>query len=827
MVEAIESLDFELEIGHGHGREYPVTVLESPAGQAQGTLHFPFSQQLLERHLEELQVALLGSAGSRREEPSKQEPATQNFGRRLFDALYAGEVGILYDSSRHQAAVQGKVLRLKLRIEPPELAILPWELLYDSHLGEYLCLSHATPLARYVEHPEPTQPPAVTPPLRILGIVAAPRGSIRAALEREKRLLEDATQHLQSLELVAVEWVEGGTWSDLMQAFGSKDWHVVYYVGEGGIDDTGEGFVVLADDDDDGQSDRLSAARLSRLLASRTSLQLVWLSPAQGAQGDGRDRFSSIATHLVRRGIPAVLTMQYRLSERVTEAFTEAFYAALAASMPVDLAVTKGRMAVRTEVTGTLQWSIPVLHSHSPGHCPFDRETLAATARQRGDEALASDQFERAILQYTLAAEVGADPDARERIELAEEAGQALRSAQDTLSTRVGSAEARTDAVIKVVDDLKSLEQRLPDSQAIHQLLSQAEEEKSALRDQLWQDGQQLMRRRAVGLTLAGQRRQMEECVRLLEKAALLDREESAALRDDLAKATHRLGYLQNAQAQAKADRGRRLRVYGIIAAAVMGVLLVVYLVLTLVPTPTPVAEATPGHTASPTPTAMPTATAAPSHTPRLTRTAIPAATATSASGEIPTPGVTASPSPPPTYTSTLTSTPTREPTATPTWTATSTPPPTEPVAATLPPATPSPAPNLLPTATPTPGIIYPAPDLVQPEDVVFLSQGADTKYTMHWEWDGTLQAEEWFDVRIWQAGMPHHGVAWTKQPQYVYDICLKGNGQYFWSVAIVRGEGGLWLADLSLEATPRRFSSSRSDEWCATHGRWVQDIVE
>ena len=827
MVETIESLDFELEIGHGHGLKYPVTVLESPAGRATGTLHFPFRPQRLERHLEEVRIALLHSAGSRQEASSEGERATQDFGRRLFDALFADEMGILYDSSRHQAAAQGKVLRLKLRIEPPELALLPWELLYDSHLGEYVCLSHATPLSRYIEHAEPAQPPAVAPPLRILGIVAGRRGSTRAALEREKRLLEEATQHLQSLELVAVEWVECGSWSDLLQAFGSRDWQVIHYYGEGGLDDSGEGFVALAEGGDDGQGDRLSATRLSRLLASRMSLQLVWLSATQGAKGGGQDRFSSTATHLVQRGIPAVLTVQYGLSERVTEVFIEAFYAALAASMPVDLAITKGRMAVRSEVPGSLEWSLPALHTRSPGHCPLDRETLAITARQRGNEALAGDEFERAILQYTLAAEVGADPDARERVELAEEAQQALRDAQDLLSTRADRAEARADAVIQAVEELKSLKQRLPESQAIEQWLSKAEEEKSVLRDQLWQDGQQLMKRKAVGLTLAVQRRRMEESVRLLQKASLLDREESAALKEDLAKATRRLGYLQNAQAQAKAGRGRRLRVYGILAAAVIGVLLVVYVVLKLVPTPTSVAEATPGHTATPAGTIILTATAIPSHTTEPTGTTVPTIMATSDGSANPTLGVTASPSPAPTDTPTLTSSPILEPTVTPTWTATSTPAPTEPPAATPPPATPIPALALTPTATPTAGIVYPAPVLVQPEDVVFLSQGADSRYIMRWEWDGTLQTDEWFDVRIWQAGMPHHGVAWTKEPQYVYDICLKRNGLYFWSVAIVRGEGGLWLADLSPEATPRRFSSSRSDEWCNLHERWVQDIAQ
>jgi hypothetical protein len=95
----------------------------------------------------------------------------------------------------------------------------------------------------------------------------------------------------------------------------------------------------------------------------------------------------------------------------------------------------------------------------------------------------------------------------------------------------------------------------------------------------------------------------------------------------------------------------------------------------------------------------------------------------------------------------------------------------------------------------------------------------------MQWQWTGTLQPDEWFDVRIWQAGMPHHGVAWTKQPEYVYDICLKGNGLFFWSIAVIHGTGGQWQADLSPEASPRQFSSSRDDEWCAEHGRYTEIV--
>ena len=38
----MDYLDFELEIGPGSGREYPIAVIDSPAGEARETLHFPY-----------------------------------------------------------------------------------------------------------------------------------------------------------------------------------------------------------------------------------------------------------------------------------------------------------------------------------------------------------------------------------------------------------------------------------------------------------------------------------------------------------------------------------------------------------------------------------------------------------------------------------------------------------------------------------------------------------------------------------------------------------------------------------------------------------------
>ena len=80
-------LDFELEIGPGRGREYPVTVIYSPAGEAQATMHFPYDEVALEKRLVVLQNALLTSGGAPRDHPSPEELVVRNLGRDLFDAL--------------------------------------------------------------------------------------------------------------------------------------------------------------------------------------------------------------------------------------------------------------------------------------------------------------------------------------------------------------------------------------------------------------------------------------------------------------------------------------------------------------------------------------------------------------------------------------------------------------------------------------------------------------------------------------------------------------------------------------------------------------------
>jgi formylglycine-generating enzyme required for sulfatase activity len=351
-------------------------------------------------------------------------------------------------------------LRLRLRIGPPELAALPWEFLYDPRQAEYVCLMRDTPVVRYQELPQPPQPLAVAAPLRILGMVAGPRDMPGLDAAREVQRVDQALRDLQSAVLVRLTWLEGQTWRDLQRAMRGGPWHVFHFIGHGGFDRSAdEGLVVLADES--GGPDRFHATQLARLLADHRALRLVLLNACEGAHGGERDVFSSTASILVRRGVAAVVAMQYAITDRAAIEFSCSFYEALAEGWPVDAAVAEARKAVSLALRNTVEWGTPVLHMRSPegvifrgaGARPPQRTEPAAPPRDgeagerlerlytEGLSALFAEDWERACRAFrSLLREDPAYPKAADKLREAERRGKlnalasqgrAARAAQD------------------------------------------------------------------------------------------------------------------------------------------------------------------------------------------------------------------------------------------------------------------------------------------------------------------------------------------------------------------------------------------------------------
>lgn len=361
---AEDFLDFELEVGLGSGRMYPVAVLHSPAGEPREVMQFPFDGLALENQLLTLQNALLRSGGKPRHILLPEEQSVQDFGLALYNALFAGEIGNCYATSQREAALQDKGLRLKLRINSPEMAAIPWEFLYDPGCAEYVCLSRNTPVVRYVALPRPPRPLPVTLPLRILGMIATPTNLPPLDVQREQLRMESALKSLQQRGQVQLTWLPGQTWRDVQQAMRAGPWHIFHFIGHGSFDpQADEGAIALADEQ--GQFDLFRATQLGRLLADHRSLRLVVLNACESAKGGRHNVFSSMAVNLVRHGIPAVLAMQYTITDAAAIAFSHAFYAALSDGMPIDAAVSEARKAVSFEVEDTLEWGVPVLFMHA------------------------------------------------------------------------------------------------------------------------------------------------------------------------------------------------------------------------------------------------------------------------------------------------------------------------------------------------------------------------------------------------------------------------------------------------------------------------------
>lgn len=374
----MDYLDFELKIGERRGAEYPLEVVRSPAGERRATMHFPYDDLALESRLKDIEIALLKSSVTRRDMmvPAEERQSIEDFGRTLFSAILPDEVRTCYRLSREKAMQQGKGLRLRLRIEAPDLAALPWEFLYDDTEGDFVCLSRETPVIRYLELDRPPEPLSIQPPLRILGMVASPEDLPALDVEREKKRMEVALKDLTSRGLISITWLEGQTWRDLQRAMRGGPWHVFHFVGHGGFDKiSGEGTLALADDA--GRTFRLEATKLGRLLADHNSLRLALLNACKGAQASETDIFSSTASMLIRRGIPAVVAMQYEVSDQAAIEFAQVFYEALADGLAVDAAVVEARKAISLAGGNTVEWGTPVLHMRSPDGRLFTIDTKA------------------------------------------------------------------------------------------------------------------------------------------------------------------------------------------------------------------------------------------------------------------------------------------------------------------------------------------------------------------------------------------------------------------------------------------------------------------
>lgn len=279
-------------------------------------------------------------------------------GTALFRSLFAEKVDALFHLALGEVlAEDAAVLRLRLRIDDPGVAALPWELLQDPLHARFLAAWSRTPLSRRLSLVEPVRDLRAPEPLRLLAVFPLSSG-LDASREKDELLrLESATRGR-----IRVRILEGKATSPaLREALRSEEIHLIHFGGHAVAGE--EGGDLYLDSEKNELWQPFSATSFARLLEGRSTPRLVVLNACQGAAVAG------IAPQLLRCGIPAVVGMQASIPNSQSLKLAVEMYRELACGREpgqIEQAVTRARSALLQDRPHSPDFANPVLYLRSP-----------------------------------------------------------------------------------------------------------------------------------------------------------------------------------------------------------------------------------------------------------------------------------------------------------------------------------------------------------------------------------------------------------------------------------------------------------------------------
>ncbi len=363
--------NFAVEVAALPNGKYRIAV-QSPIGEASTDADSPFTSDEIASFLQIL--------SREKRVPRAEELSTaRDFGQRLFAFLFhsSSEIsnayfGSLLDSNKSDG------LRIRLTVEQAgALSALPWEYLRDP-ANDFLALSRRTPVVRYTQQLNTRPPAAISLPLRVLVMISAPQDFPALDVEGEWQRLQEATAPLRERGLLELERLDTATLIALQRRLRAEDYHVFHYIGHSDYDPASQqGVLVFENERDNNKGQIIGGEALSRELAEESTVRLVVLNSCHSATRPPADALAGLASSLVTRGIPAVVAMQFAISDGAAKAFAEEFYRTISDLMPIDAAMSEARRAIANRI-GNNEWATPVLFMRSDDGVLFKTANIAA-----------------------------------------------------------------------------------------------------------------------------------------------------------------------------------------------------------------------------------------------------------------------------------------------------------------------------------------------------------------------------------------------------------------------------------------------------------------
>ncbi|GEM_PF-4013760 len=272
----------------------------------------------------------------------------KSLGSELYQALFPAKIHGQFRATLAGAEENKYDVRLRLVFESPELAALPWEFLYEQSTNTFLANNTQTALSRYIDIPQKKRElKAASLPLKVLLVISSPTNLIPLDVADEENLIREAlTQHIEAGK-IELDVLPEATIRNINQKLRQKPYNVFHFIGHG-VFKNNKGFIALVDQDN--KSKLLDDEGFANLFLGNRNLGLAVLNSCQGAAVSSNQVFAGIAPNLVRRGIPAIIAMQYSILDSTAKLFADEFYRTLALDWPLDAAIQSTRNAISIEV---------------------------------------------------------------------------------------------------------------------------------------------------------------------------------------------------------------------------------------------------------------------------------------------------------------------------------------------------------------------------------------------------------------------------------------------------------------------------------------------
>lgn len=353
---------FELEIER-IGDSYRARVTASPIRKTK-YVRVDLSHFDLENPFE-LESVEASRGGERHARSGGFDPETlEDWGRALFKATFVGELGSMLESSIRQVRVEGKGLRLALRLdEVPELAKLPWESMGDAMSGGVFNGRLDFLVGRTLNVVKARKPlfGQTAQKLRLLGLLPRPEGQDElSGVDEWQKLEELLVDHLETGVLDARR-IDPPTLQELGAQIDQAPCHILHVVAHGEPGSVGKGGVIHLENAE-GKSDPIAGVQFIQALTSRELPRLVVLNSCYGAMSSPTDAFDGLAQCLLREGVLAVVAMRTAISDDAALTFAKRLYSQLVRGRTIESALAEARRDLALGEHRS-EWATPVLYS--------------------------------------------------------------------------------------------------------------------------------------------------------------------------------------------------------------------------------------------------------------------------------------------------------------------------------------------------------------------------------------------------------------------------------------------------------------------------------